>query len=226
MVGVEALIRWQHPRRGLLDAEQIIPLAEDNGLVVDLGEWVLRTACSQACEWREAGFPRLRMAVNVSARQMRDERLVKVVKRALRVNDMARGQLEIEITESTLQSGSNCLATLQQLKDLGVFLAIDDFGTGYSCLSSLKYLPIDRVKIDRAFVRDLQSDPNDVAITDAIIAMAHRLNLQVVAEGVETLEQAELLRVRDCDEVQGYLYSKPLEAASIEDLLRAQTLRH
>jgi diguanylate cyclase (GGDEF)-like protein/PAS domain S-box-containing protein len=226
MVGVEALIRWQHPRRGLLDAEQIIPLAEDNGLIVDLGEWVLRTACSQACEWREAGFPRLRMAVNVSARQMRDERLVKVVKSALRENDLARGQLEIEITESTLQSGSNCLTTLQQLKDLGVFLAIDDFGTGYSCLSSLKYLPIDRVKIDRAFVRDLQSDPNDVAITDAIIAMAHRLNLQVVAEGVETLEQVELLRVRDCDEVQGYLYSKPIEAASIEDLLRAQTLRH
>ncbi|MFA7387729.1 MAG: EAL domain-containing protein [Thiohalobacteraceae bacterium] len=226
MVGVEALIRWQHPVRGLLDAGQIIPLAEDNGLIVDIGEWVVRSACKQAGDWHKAGLPRLRIAVNVSARQMRDDQLVRVIKSALNDNALVSGQLEVEITESTLQNSSSCLATLQALKLLGVFLAIDDFGTGYSCLSSLKYLPIDRIKIDRAFVRDMQTDANDVAITDAIIAMAHRLNLQVLAEGVETAEQAALLRRRGCDEGQGYLYARPLTPGSIEHLLRRSSLGH
>lgn len=166
------------------------------------------------------------MAVNVSARQMRDERLVNVVKNALLEYSIPTDQLEIEITESTLQSGSECLAALQQLRELGVSLAVDDFGTGYSCLSSLKYLPINRVKIDRAFVRDMQKDTDDVAITDAIIAMAHRLHLQVIAEGVETVEQEDLLRLRGCDEAQGYLYAQPLTSAMLVDFYHAHTRTH
>jgi EAL domain-containing protein (putative c-di-GMP-specific phosphodiesterase class I) len=223
VIGVEALIRWQHPTKGLVGAFDIIPIAEESGLIVEIGEWVLRRACEQAREWREAGLKPLRIAVNVSARQMHQARLVSVIKNIFAETEMQPGQLEIEITESTLQSEDACLATLRELKSLGVTLAIDDFGTGYSCLSSLKNLPIHRVKIDRAFVRDIPQDLNDVAITEAIIAMAHRLHLQVVAEGVETIEQEELLRSRGCDEVQGYLYAKPLPAVELVELIEERT---
>jgi len=224
IIGVEALIRWQHPTKGLMGALDIIPIAEESGLIVEIGEWVLRRACEQAREWREAGLPPLRIAVNVSTRQMHQERLIAVIKQIFHDTDMPPGQLEIEITESTLQSEEACLATLQELKSLGVTLAIDDFGTGYSCLSSLKNLPIHRVKIDRAFVRDMPQDLNDVAIAEAIIAMAHRLHLQVIAEGVETVAQEELLRSRGCDEVQGYLYAKPLPAAELIAMLSQHAL--
>jgi diguanylate cyclase (GGDEF)-like protein/PAS domain S-box-containing protein len=219
IIGVEALIRWQHPTKGLVGALDIIPIAEESGLIVEIGEWVLRRACEQAREWRDAGLPPLRIAVNVSARQMYQDRLISVIKTIFSETEMPPGQLEIEITESTLQSEEACLATLQALKSLGVTLAIDDFGTGYSCLSSLKNLPIHRVKIDRAFVRDIPQDLNDVAIAEAIIAMAHRLHLQVIAEGVETSAQEELLRSQGCDEAQGYLYAKPLSAAALIELL-------
>jgi diguanylate cyclase (GGDEF)-like protein/PAS domain S-box-containing protein len=224
VVGVEALIRWQHPTKGLVGALDIIPIAEESGLIVEIGEWVLRRACEQAREWRAAGVQPLRIAVNVSARQMHQARLIGVIKNIFEETQMPPGQLEIEITESTLQSEDACVATLRELKSLGVTLAIDDFGTGYSCLSSLKNLPIHRVKIDRAFVRDMPQDLNDVAIAEAIIAMAHRLHLQVVAEGVETVAQEELLRSRGCDEVQGYLYAKPLAAADLIALLTQRSL--
>lgn len=222
IVGVEALIRWQHPIKGMIGALDIIPIAEESGLIVDIGEWVLRRACEQAREWRAAGVPQLRVAINVSARQMQKDRLIPLIKRIFQDTGMPSGQLEIELTESTLQDEKGCLSTLQELKSMGITLAIDDFGTGYSCLSSLKNLPIHRVKIDRAFIRDIPQDLNDVAISEAIIAMAHRLQLQVIAEGVETAEQEDLLRSRGCDEVQGYLYAKPLPASALMGMLRAQ----
>ncbi len=226
MVGVEALVRWQHPTKGLLGATEIISIAEDNGLIVDIGEWVLRAVCDQTRQWNEAGLPFLRVAVNVSPRQMRDHRFVDAVQRAMHQYSLPAGQLEIEVTESTLQSGSNCLSALQRLKKMGVSLAVDDFGTGYSCLSSLKFLPINRLKIDRAFVREMQADTNDAAITDAIIGLAHRLNLKVIAEGVETVEQEELLRARACDEAQGFLYAKPLAAEALVEFIRQRNRKH
>jgi diguanylate cyclase (GGDEF)-like protein len=226
MVGVEALIRWQHPQKGLLGADDIIPIAEDNGLIIDIGDWVLRRACGQAREWRESGIPQFRIAVNVSARQMHDKRFIQAVREAVDETGMPPDLLEVEITESTLQSGSNFLASLGLLKELGVLLAIDDFGTGYSCLGSLKHLPIDRVKIDRVFVRDMEKNANDVAITSAIIAMAHRLQMKVVAEGVETAMQAKLLDMRDCDEAQGYLYAKPLPPSYLAAFLHGQGRKH
>lgn len=222
IVGVEALIRWQHPVHGLLGAFDIIPIAEESGLIVDIGDWVLRNACEQAQSWREAGLPTVRIAVNVSARQMYKNRLIGVIENIFKETQMPPGQLEIELTESTIQSESACLETLLELHRLGISLAIDDFGTGYSCLASLKNLPVHRVKIDRAFVRDIPHDLDDVAIAEAIIAMAHRLHLQVVAEGVETLAQESLLRAQGCDEVQGYLYAKPMPAAEFAMLLLAQ----
>lgn len=220
IVGVEALIRWQHPVKGLLGALDIIPIAEESGLIIDIGEWVLRRACEQAREWREAGLPKIRIAVNVSARQMQQDRLIPSIRKIFQDTEMPPAQLEIELTESTLQDEEGCIATLRELKNMGITLAIDDFGTGYSCLSSLKNLPIHRVKIDRAFVRDIPRDLNDVAITEAIIAMAHGLHLQVIAEGVETVEQEELLRSRGCDEVQGYLYAKPMTASALSEMMR------
>lgn len=226
MVGVEALLRWLHPQKGLLGADEIVPLAEENGLIAAIGERVLRETCAQARAWTEAGLPPLRMAVNVSARQMHDERLVASVKQALLDYAIPRGQLEIEITESTLQSGDECLVALRQLKELGVSLAVDDFGTGYSSLSSLKHLPVNRVKIDQSFVRDLERDTNDAAITEAIIAMAHRLNLEVVAEGVESVRQEELLRLHGCDEAQGHLYAQALAPVMLAEYLRSHSLRH
>ena len=225
MVGVEALIRWQHPQKGLLGADEIIPVAEDNDLIIDIGEWVLHKACAQASAWREAGLPPIRVAVNVSARQMRDKRFIGLVRKLIAEHEIPPGLLEVEITESTLQNGGDFMTSLEQLKEIGVLLAIDDFGTGYSCLGSLKHLPIDRVKIDRVFVRDMDTNPNDIAITSAIIAMAHRMQMKVVAEGVESAKQAKLLNMRGCDEVQGYLYAKPLPPAALERFLLRQNRR-
>ena len=224
VVGVEALIRWRHPTKGLVGAADIIPIAEESGLIVDIGEWVLQRACEQARDWREAGWPALRIAVNVSARQMQQDRFVNALRRIIQETELPAGQLEIELTESTLQDEESCVATLHELKKMGITLAIDDFGTGYSCLSSLKNLPIHRIKIDRAFVRDIPDDQNDVAITEAIIAMAHRLSLVAIAEGVETIEQEALLRSRGCDEVQGYLYAKPLAEPDLLQFLSARNL--
>jgi EAL domain-containing protein (putative c-di-GMP-specific phosphodiesterase class I) len=222
IIGVEALIRWQHTAKGLLGADEVIPIAEKSGLILEMGQWTLREALRQANEWRASGLPPLRIAVNVSALQVQRGRLLHAVTQALEEAGLLPGQLEIEITESALQSDPDCLVALQALKRLGITLAIDDFGTGYSCLSSLKMLPIDRLKIDRVFVRDVPYDQNDVAIVEAIIAMAHKLDLGVVAEGVETAAQEEFLRARGCEAAQGYLYARPMAAGPMSDLLRAQ----
>lgn len=222
IIGVEALIRRRHGAKGLLGADEVVPIAEKSGLILEIGQWVLCEALRQAKEWQGTGVSPVRIAVNVSALQVQRGRLLHTITQALEAAGLVPDQLEIEITESTLQSERDCLVTLQALKRLGVTLAIDDFGTGYSCLSSLKTLPIDRLKIDRAFVRDVSRDQNDAAIVEAIIAMAHKLNLGVVAEGVETAAQEEFLRSRGCDAAQGYLYAHPMVPGAIADLLRAR----
>jgi diguanylate cyclase (GGDEF)-like protein/PAS domain S-box-containing protein len=222
IIGIEALLRWQHGGKGLLGADEVIPMAEKNGLILEMGQWALGEALRQAKEWVDSGLPPVRVAVNVSAIQVQRGRLLHAVIQALHEAAMLPDQLEIEITESTLQSEPDCLSALQALRRLGVTLAIDDFGTGYSCLSSLKTLPINRLKIDRAFVRDVPRDPNDAAIVEAIIAMAHKLDLGVVAEGVETAAQEKFLRDRGCDAAQGYLYAHPMAPEPMADLLRRQ----
>lgn len=226
IIGAEALIRWQHPHKGLLGAMDIIPIAEESGLIVDIGDWVMREACRQLHSWNHAGLPPLRIAVNVSMRQIYQDRLIDTVNAALLEFAIPSNQLEIEITESTLQKEEVCLATLNKLNALGISLAVDDFGTGYSCLSSLKQLPIHRIKIDRAFIKDIPGAANDIAIARAIVAMAHQLKLTVLAEGIETLEQETLLRESGCDEAQGYLYAKPLPANEFAHLIMESTSRH
>jgi diguanylate cyclase (GGDEF)-like protein/PAS domain S-box-containing protein len=224
IIGVEALIRRQHGAKGLLGADEVIPIAEKSGLILEMGQWALHEALRQAKEWQDSGLAPLRIAVNVSALQVQRGRLLHAATQALEAAGLRPAQLEIEITESTLQNEPDCLVALQALKRLGVTLAIDDFGTGYSCLSSLKTLPIDRLKIDRVFVRDVPYDQNDVAIVEAIIAMAHKLDLGVVAEGVETTAQADFLRARGCDAAQGYLYARPMPPGQMADLLRARSI--
>jgi len=218
LVGVEALIRWQHPRRGLLMPERFIGVAEDSGLIVPIGEWVLQHACEQIRDWQRAK-PGLRLAVNLSVGQVADgERLCRAVESALRASGIKPETLELELTESHLmQDIAEKSAFLQRLGDLGVGLAIDDFGTGYSSLSYLKSLPVDSIKIDSSFVRDIGADANDEAIIRAIVAMAHSLHLSVVAEGVETAAQLEALRDLGCDEYQGYLESEALAAKEFEE---------
>jgi diguanylate cyclase (GGDEF)-like protein/PAS domain S-box-containing protein len=221
VIGVEALVRWQHSQQGLLGARDVIGVAKENGLLVDIGEWVLRNACRQAAEWRAMGLMAPRIAVNVSATQMHSPRFIDALERILDETQVAPGQLEIEITEATLQSGNGCQASLAALRRLGVGLALDDFGSGYSCLTALKSSPLQRIKLDRSCVSALPGNRGDIAIAEAIIAMAHRMDLQVIAEGIETTEQERLLRDRGCDEAQGFLYAKPMSAAAISGLLKS-----
>ena len=218
LVGVEALIRWQHPRRGLLAPGKFIDVAEDSGLIVPIGEWVLENACAQARAWQQALKPGLRLSVNLSVGQLIDgERLVRAVEGALRRSGMDPETLELELTESHLmQNIGEKAALLNRLGQIGVGISIDDFGTGYSSLSYLKTLPVDSIKIDSSFVRDLQTDPNDKAIIEAIIAMAHSLRLSVVAEGVENQAQLRALRELACDEYQGFLESAAVTPAEFE----------
>lgn len=219
--GVEALIRWKYGKAQECSASDVIAIAEESDLIIGVGEWVITHACEQAKQWQIEGLPPLRMSVNVSAGQMRHDSFFDTVRQAIRDARLAPGQLEIEITESMLQNDADCLSTLWELKRLGVGLAIDDFGVGYSCFSSLKSLPLHRLKIDKEFVRDIPQDHNDAAIAEAIIAMAHRLGLEVTAEGVETVEQDRFLRSCGCAEGQGYLYARPLPAQKMEAFLKA-----
>ena len=218
--GAEALLRWQHPELGLVAPGEFISLAELSGLIVPIGQWVLRTACAQARLWRDRGFPDFAVAVNLSSRQFQQADLVFQVTDALERADLPASALDLEITESNaMQNAEVTISTLSDLKTLGVSLSMDDFGTGYSSLNYLKRFPIDRIKIDQSFVRDVTRDADDAAIAAAIIAMAHSLKLTVVAEGVETLAQLAFLREQRCDEMQGYLFSKPLPAIEFEALL-------
>ena len=207
--GVEALVRWQHPVRGLVLPDRFIPLAEETGLIVPIGEWVLRTACEQGQAWKRTGFHPV-ISVNLSARQLWGGGLVRLVGDVMAATGMAE-HLELELTESmVMHDAENVIATLQGLKSLGVKLSVDDFGTGHSSLSCLKDFPIDVLKIDQSFLRGVPSDRQNAAIITAIISIAHSLGLRVIAEGVETSEQRTFLRSLDCDEIQGYLISAAL----------------
>lgn len=213
VVGVEALVRWRHPQQGLVPPGKFIPVAEETGLILPLGEWVLGEACRQLRAWRDAGVDDVAMAVNLSAHQLRDPSLLNVVSQTLAQHGLKGADLELEITESVMMDDPQAsIGTLSALRELGVRLSIDDFGTGYSSLSYLKLLPIHTLKLDQSFVRDIETDANDVAICTATIALAHSLHLEVVAEGVETRAHCDFLLGQNCDILQGYHFSKPLTA--------------
>ena len=223
VIGVEALLRWQNPELGEVSPGRFIPVAEDSGLIVSIGAWVMEEACRQAQIWRYAGWTDLTMSVNLSALQFRRASLVETVAGALERSGLPPHLLELELTESILlQDVENNIETLRQLKALGVRLSIDDFGTGYSSLSYLKRFAVDRLKIDRSFVRDISTDQDDAAIVRAIIQLARSLRLGIIAEGVETQEQLEFLRDQGCQEIQGYLVSRPLAAADLKVFLHEQ----
>ena len=220
VIGAEALVRWRHPDLGLIEPNRFIPIAEQTNLILQIGKWVLHKACAQNVAWQRAGMPRIRVAVNVSARQFRAE-LLETVAAALRETGLAPDCLELEITEGLLiEDPKVASAVLTELKTLGVHVAIDDFGSGYSSLSYLKHFPLDSLKIDRGFVRDLSFDPNDASIARAIIALGHSLDLKVIAEGVETPQQLAFLRDHRCDVVQGFLFGAPVSADEMAALLR------
>jgi EAL domain-containing protein (putative c-di-GMP-specific phosphodiesterase class I) len=227
ITGVEALVRWQHPDLGMIPPAQFIPLAEETGLIVPIGNWVLNTACMQNVAWQQEGLPPLRMAVNLSARQFIDENLLIDIAEALKKSGMQADLLELELTESmVMQHAERAGKVLAAIKQLGVRVAIDDFGVGYSSLANLKRFPIDTLKVDRSFIRDIPLDIEDKAITQAIIAMGKSLNLTVVAEGVETLEQETFLRDQGCDETQGYYFSRPIPSDQFADLVRRNVASH
>jgi diguanylate cyclase (GGDEF)-like protein len=219
--GVEALLRWTHPDLGSLAPMKFIPLAEETGLIIPIGRWVLRTACAQNMAWQREGLPAIAMAVNLSPRQFQDDHLLHDIDDALKETGMPSRLLQLEITESMVMLNvSRAIKVLDAIQSRGVRLAIDDFGTGYSSMSMMKQFPIDTLKIDRSFVRELADNAEDRAITTAIISMGKALGLTVVAEGVETTEQDAFLRDHSCDELQGYLFSKPVPAEAISSLLR------
>jgi len=220
ITGMEALVRWQHPDLGLVPPVEFIPLAEETEVIFPLGEWVLRTACRQSKIWKRDGFRLIPVAVNLSPRQLRHQELVEVVERVLKETDLDPNHLELELTESVLlENNETTIGTLRQLQRMGIQIAIDDFGTGYSSLSYLKRFPINCLKIDRSFVADVSSDPDNAAIVKAIITLAHSLNLKVIAEGVETTKQLDFLRSMGCHEMQGYLFSKPVPVDQATRLL-------
>lgn len=223
VVGVEALLRWHHPELGMISPVKFIPVAEESGMIVPIGEWVLRTACRQAKVWEAAGLPRLKVAVNLSARQFRQSNLLEMIGQVLQETglDPQSGMLELELTESmVMRNVEESVVTLNSMHQMGLQLSIDDFGTGYSSLSYLKRFPINTLKIDQSFVRDITIDPEDAAIAAAIVDLAHSLKLNVIAEGVETREQLDFLRAISCNEAQGYYFSQPLAPDALEKFLR------
>jgi diguanylate cyclase len=220
IMGVEALVRWHHPQRGLVPPVQFISVAEECGVIVPIGRWVLSEACRQTRAWLDAGLPRIRIAVNVSTVELREKDFVAAVRSILAETGLEPRYLELELTETFLmQDAKATAAVLQALKDLGVNLALDDFGTGYSSLSHLKRFPIDTLKIDQSFVRDLATDADDASIVSAVISMGESLHMRVVAEGVETREQLTFLQEHSCPEGQGYYFSRPVVAGQLTQLL-------
>ncbi|WP_420266963.1 EAL domain-containing protein [Candidatus Magnetominusculus dajiuhuensis] len=223
MVGCEALIRWQHPEMGHISPDRFIPLAEETNLIVPIGEWVLREACNQSRIWRQNGFPAQRIGVNLSTYQFKDPMLVKKITTILEETAMDPRYLDLEITETGLMQNIEIgIAAMKELRSLGVSISVDDFGTGYSSLIYLKRFPIDILKIDQNFIRNCTTDASDAVITSTIISMAHSLNLGVIAEGVETIAQLELLRIFDCDEVQGYIFNRPIPEEEFSKLLEEE----
>ena len=220
IVGMEALVRWNHPEKGLISPVEFIPLAEENGLIIQLGEWILFQACSDTKEWLDAGYD-LRVAVNLSSRQFQQENLVKIVESALRVNDLPTKNLELEITESMVMGDMDkVIALLQAFRDRDIHISVDDFGTGYSSLSYLKRFPIHALKIDQSFIRDMHNDEDDSSIVKAIVSMGHSLRLKIVAEGVEQVEHLDMLESLGCQMIQGYYFSKPLLKEHLWALLK------
>ncbi len=220
IAGLEALIRWRHPELGLIAPLKFISIAEESGLILPIGAWVLNEACRQACIWQQTGMASIRMAVNISSYQFRQDGLVSMVKQALLNSGLLPSMLELEVTEgSIMQDIDKTIYTLSQLKEIGVTLSVDDFGTGYSSMNYLKRFLLDTLKIDRSFVMDITMDPNDAAIVTAIIALAGSLGLKTIAEGVETQEQLQFMRLHLCDEIQGFFISKPLPADEVERFL-------
>src|SRR5208282_5093746 len=221
---VEALIRWKHPTLGLVPPLKFIPIAEATGLIVPMGEWVLREACRQNKAWQEAGLPFINVSVNVSARQFSDKNLFAKVVSALRDSGLEAKYLELELTESLImQNVRQAIATMKQLQGLGIQLSIDDFGTGYSSLSALKTFPVARLKIDKSFISSLPVHDHDKAVASAMISLGQKLNLRVIAEGVESDEQVTFLRAHNCDEMQGYHFSRPIPAEAITEMLAARS---
>lgn len=224
IVGVEALIRWNHPEYGYIAPSEFIPLAEETGLIVPLGKWILREACSQRKAWKDAGFNNFPVAVNISVRQFQDEHIIQFISDMLTEVGLEANYLELEITESLMQNLENSTIILNQLKDLGVLLSVDDFGTGYSSLSYLKHLPIDKIKIDKSFVDDIIYHSNQGMMVKTIIDMGVNLKFTVIAEGIETEEQVKFLTQNSCQIGQGYYYSKPLSADKLEQFLSADKI--
>ena len=223
IVGAEALIRWQHPRLGFLPPVEFIPMAEDSDLILLIGEWVLRTACNQLAAWNKAGVHNLRIGLNVSPRQFQEKNFRLIVARSLTASAIDPSAIELEITETSIMGPAEEIVTLlRDLKEMGISIAIDDFGMGYSSLSYLRRLPIDMLKIDRTFVNDSTNDSDAAALVHAIITLAHNLRMKVMAEGVETEDQLQLLRLLKCDEAQGFLFDKPLEPSAF--LLKAMSV--
>ena len=224
LIGAEALVRWEHPELGLIPPGEFVPLAEANGLIAPIGEWVLLTACSQLKSWHDQGFRDLHLSVNVSARQFRELDPMNTVLRILEESSIDPGSLSLELTESSIMSDDpQVLQSLSQLKAMGIKLSIDDFGMGFSSLDHLRCLPIDSIKIDKSFVHNASVRAGDAALVSSIITLAHRLNLSVIAEGVETLEQLRFLTSLGCDGVQGYFFSKPLPTDQFQIFLASQT---
>jgi len=224
VVGAEALLRWQHPELGLISPVEFIPLAEDTGLIIPIGEWVLRTAAAQARVWLHGGWPGFVMAVNLSAVQFRHVELFQRITAVLTEVDLPANALELELTEAmAMDDPQAAMAVMQLLHGYGIRMSIDDFGTGYSSLSYLKRFKVYKLKIDQSFVRDIGTDPEDKAIVTAIINMASSLGLRAIAEGVETAEQLAFLRLHGCNEVQGYYFSKPLTAQAFDQFLAHQS---
>jgi EAL domain-containing protein (putative c-di-GMP-specific phosphodiesterase class I) len=213
VIGMEALLRWKHPEKGMIAPGDFIPLAEETGLIEPIGEWVLRTACTQNKQWQNAGYPPVMVSVNMSARQFSNKNITGLISDILEETGLRPEYLGIEITESiVMQDVQSTISKLKHMHRMGISLSIDDFGTGYSSLSYLKLFPINNLKIARSFVFNITSDSPDAAITASVIMLAHSMNLKVVAEGVETEEQLEVLRRQGCDYVQGFLFSRPVAA--------------
>jgi diguanylate cyclase (GGDEF)-like protein len=222
ITGMEALLRWEHPDLGIVGPLKFLPIAEETGLIVPIGRWVLTTACRQNVDWQRQGLPRLNIAINLTARQFKDEHLIEDIRSILELTGMEPSFLELEISESILiHDVQTTLQVLTKLKGMGVRIAIDDFGSGFSSLSTLQQFPLDTIKIDRSFIREVSGASNDSGLTDAIIAMGRALSMTVVAQGVETREQAEFLRQHACDELQGFYFAKPVPADQATRLLQA-----
>ncbi|MCW8943185.1 MAG: EAL domain-containing protein, partial [Sedimenticola sp.] len=225
ITGMEALIRWHHPKHGMIPPDRFIPLAEETGLILPIGDWVLEQACQQVKQFQQQGFEELMVAVNVSVRQLEGQDMTKTLQQLLEQHGISASSLEVEITESVMmEDPDRMIESLSELKELGIRLALDDFGTGHSSLSYLQRFPFDKLKIDRAFIRNITESPDDAAIAMTIGAMAKSLNLTVIAEGVETQEQLDFLKKCGCNEIQGYFISKPVPAKKFIALLKQYSI--